>query len=244
MKIITAFLLYLLVNNSYCATFEDGENAYKKGNYSKAMSIWLPLAEQGDAKAQNYIGVIYANGNGISQNLELATKWYQLAAAQGNVNAQSNMGNLYAYRLNTKKYEEAVKWWQLAADKGNKSSQINLGWYYMNGFENLPTNLIDYQAAKYWNEQGAKNGDAEGYNNLGWLYENGLGVVRNYTKAAELYQKAVTEGIRTGAKQNNIDEARSRLENVEAKLAKMKYTKKIKSNSSMQINNDPLNIRN
>jgi TPR repeat protein len=114
----------------------------------------------------------------------------------------------------------------------------------MNGFENLPNNLIDYKAAKYWNELGTKNGAAEGYNNLGWLYENGLGVVKNYTKAAELYQKAVTEGVKTGNDENNIAEARSRLENVKNKIYETKYAKKIKSNSSVKIDNDPLNIRN
>lgn len=209
MRYYLTILLFICWSSLFAATYEDGYAAYKIGDYSQAISIWLPLAEQGDAKAQNTIASMYDEGKGVAINLEEAFKWYKLAANQGQPNAQ-----------------------------------VSLGWYYMNGFENLPTNLIDYNTAKYWNELGAKNGCAEGYNNLGWLYENGLGVGRNYATAAELYQKAVTEGIRTGAKQNNIDEARSRLENIEAKLAKMEYTKKIKSNSSMQIDNDPLNIRN
>ena len=114
----------------------------------------------------------------------------------------------------------------------------------MNGFENLPNNLIDYKLAKYWNEKGAENGAPEGYCNLGIIYEQGLGVTTNLEKAVDLYQKAVTEGIKTGSNEINMKEARNRLENLKERLTEIKKLKKIKSNSSMQIDNDPLNIRN
>jgi len=41
-------------------------------------------AEQGNVSAQNYVGVMYANGVGVTKNDAHAAKWYRLAAEQGN----------------------------------------------------------------------------------------------------------------------------------------------------------------
>ena len=47
-------------------------------------------AEQGDATAQNNLGVRYASGEGVPEDDVLAYMWYNLAAAQGNENAPGN----------------------------------------------------------------------------------------------------------------------------------------------------------
>ena len=44
------------------------------------ISQWRLAADQGDAKAQYNLGVIYENGQGVPQNDTEATKWYLLAA--------------------------------------------------------------------------------------------------------------------------------------------------------------------
>ena len=40
-------------------------------------------AEAGDAEAQNNLGVMYANGEGVPQDDAEAVRWYGLAAEQG-----------------------------------------------------------------------------------------------------------------------------------------------------------------
>ncbi|HIF93894.1 MAG TPA: sel1 repeat family protein [Myxococcales bacterium] len=45
-------------------------------------------AEQGDADAQNNLGVMYANGYGVAENYAEAVKWYRKAAEQGDASAQ------------------------------------------------------------------------------------------------------------------------------------------------------------
>jgi TPR repeat protein len=42
------------------------------------------LAEQGNANAQNNLGSMYANGEGVPQNNIRAYVWFSVAAAQGN----------------------------------------------------------------------------------------------------------------------------------------------------------------
>ena len=52
---------------------------------------WYRLAaEQGYARAQYNLGVMYENGAGVPENDVLAYMWYNLAAAQGNEIAQEN----------------------------------------------------------------------------------------------------------------------------------------------------------
>lgn len=60
-----------------------GQSAYQKGDYVTALEEWKPLAEQGDAAAQFYLGVMYYYGRGVPQNYNEAVKWYTKAAEQG-----------------------------------------------------------------------------------------------------------------------------------------------------------------
>ena len=48
--------------------FQDGLDAYQKQDYKTAHRLWLPLAEQGKAIAQNNLGVMYANGDGVGRS--------------------------------------------------------------------------------------------------------------------------------------------------------------------------------
>ena len=71
---------------------EDGQAAYERGDYAAALAQWQPLAEQGIARAQNNLGVIYENGQGVPRNVVEAMKWYRRAAEQGYAGAQNNLG--------------------------------------------------------------------------------------------------------------------------------------------------------
>ena len=44
---------------------------------------WRKAAEQGDAKAQYYLGHCYNMGEGVAQDKAEAVKWYRKAAEQG-----------------------------------------------------------------------------------------------------------------------------------------------------------------
>jgi len=53
------------------------------------------LADTGDAAAQNRLGLIYQNGEGVSQDDAEAIRWYLKAAEQGHADAQNNLGLMY-----------------------------------------------------------------------------------------------------------------------------------------------------
>jgi uncharacterized protein len=70
--------------------------AYEKGDYTTALQILRPRAEQGNAKAQYNLGAMYANGLGVPQDYATTVSWYRRAAEQGLVEAQCKLGVMYA----------------------------------------------------------------------------------------------------------------------------------------------------
>ncbi|MGO9020651.1 MAG: hypothetical protein ACLQVJ_20105 [Syntrophobacteraceae bacterium] len=67
-----------------CAGLPEGAAAYSRGEYaSRAYSELKLIAEQGNAEAQWYLGVMFHDGQGFSQDFVQAHMWFDLAAASG-----------------------------------------------------------------------------------------------------------------------------------------------------------------
>ena len=62
-------------------------NALLEGNFAEAYCKWKPLAQRGYAEAQYNLGWLYANGNGLNVDLQLAHHWWAAAARQGHADA-------------------------------------------------------------------------------------------------------------------------------------------------------------
>ena len=77
------------------ADFDMGVAAYECGDFATALREWMPLAKQGNAVAQNNLGVMYDNGLGVPQDDKTAVKWFRLAAKQRFADAQNNLGFMY-----------------------------------------------------------------------------------------------------------------------------------------------------
>ena len=64
--------------------FENGEKAYKKGLYGRALSWLLKAAEQGDHRAMKRLGDMYYRGDGVKEDIGKALDWYRKAFHNGN----------------------------------------------------------------------------------------------------------------------------------------------------------------
>lgn len=73
----------LVIQPVVAAQFEDGVAAFNRMEYSAAIKLWRPLAEQGDAHSQYLLGLSYENGQGVPKDYNVAATWYRLAAEQG-----------------------------------------------------------------------------------------------------------------------------------------------------------------
>ena len=141
------------------ADFKAGVDAYQRGDYATALREWQPLAEQGQALAQYNLGLLYANGQGVSKDDAQAQQWYEKAAAQGHADAQVNLGILYDYgRGVAQDYKKAVYWYRLSAKQGNELAQRQLGLMFERG-DGVPQ---DYVQAYMWYTLGAANGAKRG----------------------------------------------------------------------------------
>ena len=77
------------------AGFEDATQAYGAGDYTKAMAEFKPLAEQGDAKSQYFVGFLYFRGYGVAKDNAEAANWFRKAAAQGDSLGAFYLGKMY-----------------------------------------------------------------------------------------------------------------------------------------------------
>jgi TPR repeat protein len=71
--------------------WEDGMAAYNRGDYVPAMRVFRAMAEQGNAKAQSVLGVMYRRGEGVSRNSARAFLWFSRAAARGDARAKTEL---------------------------------------------------------------------------------------------------------------------------------------------------------
>jgi TPR repeat protein len=121
--------------------------AYQKGSYAAALQVARPLADQGDARAQSLLGLIYYNGRGVPKDEPMAVTWFRRAADQGDVSAQFYLGNLYTEGKGVPQDSaEAAKWYRRAADQGDALAQYNLGVWYAKG----EGGSQDYVSAHMW----------------------------------------------------------------------------------------------
>jgi S1-C subfamily serine protease len=151
-----------------------GEGVAK--DYKEAVRLFRQAADQGDAVAQSYLGLMYQKGEGVAKDAKVAVGWYRQAADLGNAWAQRNLGGMY-YRGEgvAKDYKEAVRWSRLAADQGDARAQNNLGAMY-NGGEGVAK---DAKEAVRWYRLAADQGDAWAQWNLGACYCYGNGISKN-----------------------------------------------------------------
>jgi uncharacterized protein len=186
---------------------DDGIDAFTNGDYATAMLKLRPKAAEGQAIAQNYVGVMYALGRGIQQDKEEAAKWYRLAADQGHSEAQFNLGATYETGQGVEQnFATAMKWYRLAADRGYPGGQSGVAGLYFAG-KGVPQ---DFGEARKWFQLAADQGlfSAEAY--LGIMYADGLGMPKNPEHAFMWFNLAAAQGDQNAARRR--DEMAAKME--------------------------------
>lgn len=168
------------VGLSLGADLQKGLEAYDRRDFNTAQREWEPLAEQGNARAQYFLGLVHNNVRSGKLDFRAAANWFRRAADQGLAEAQTNLGFMYVSGSGVKQdYQLAVRWFRLAAEQGFAKSQFLLGVMHQKG-RGVPQD--DEEAAK-WYRLAAEREDvlAPGY--LSAMYLFGKGVPKNITYA-------------------------------------------------------------
>lgn len=110
-----------------CSQEKDPVLLLEEGKYQKAYKLFLPLAKNGDAEAQNYLGIIYYLGLLGEHDKESAFKWYEKAAKQKHASAQLNLGRLIETKADQPgDYMRAYMWYYASMENGNKEARKNI----------------------------------------------------------------------------------------------------------------------
>eukprot|EP00960_Hanusia_phi_P044125 756481-Hanusia_phi.AAC.8 len=146
------------------------------------------LAEAGDTRAQAWLGHRYYWGaGGVPRDRARALDYLQRAARDGNVEAQYNLGVMYAYGHGVPKdRNESLNLFRKAAAQGYVAALNGLALSLTDG--SADNNLTE--AFHYFN-QSALSGNADGLYNAGLLLKDGRGVEKNEKLALTYMTNAV-----------------------------------------------------
>jgi TPR repeat protein len=86
---VAAAMHLMHASAAFAGPWEDGMAAYNRADYVPALQLFRPLAEQGNPKAFNVIGVMYRKGQGVLRDRVRALMWLTLAAAEGERDAKA-----------------------------------------------------------------------------------------------------------------------------------------------------------
>lgn len=128
-----------------------------------------------------------------NENDPEVVQYYKQLADEGDINACLTLGRIYisGNRLMGQDYDMGFKYLGLAADSGSVSASGHLGYLLAQGLgsadirakydENRIVELLKFAS---------RRGDSYGVLGWGYIYMKGIGVVRNETKAFEIFVKA------------------------------------------------------
>ena len=101
----------------------SGSITSAQGDNNELIKMYRESAERGEAWAQNNLGVMYDNGEGVAEDDAEAVEWYRKAAEQGDAKAQSNLGVKYRDGQGVaQNYVVAHMWLDLARTQGNQNA--------------------------------------------------------------------------------------------------------------------------
>ena len=128
--LVAAALLLGTAQSVSAQSVKAGIEAWQRADYSGAVGIWRPLAEKGDADAEFNLGQAYRLGKGVPTNLSAAKTWFERAAKQGHVDAQTTLGLLL---FQNGEQAEGIKWLKQSAEKGEPRALLVYGTALVNG---------------------------------------------------------------------------------------------------------------
>ena len=171
-------------------TSDEIETLVGSGDYRAAVSIARDAAEDGDAKALDWLGWFHEFGNGVERDTVLAARYYRAAAAQGENHARWRLGVMIDQGETPGELEEAVALFQQAADEDFLDAVVSLAVMQATG-RGVPQ---DYAAALQNYMAAAALGSDHAARGVGVMIWNGEGVEQDRTEATAWFLLSTAMG--------------------------------------------------
>ncbi|KAJ3101946.1 hypothetical protein HDU97_000922 [Phlyctochytrium planicorne] len=149
------------------------------------------LADAGNADSQNWLGMIYREGDiGIEKDLFESVKWFKLAADQGHAEGLFNLGKRYELGEGvTMDQAESLRLYIKAAEKGNATAQCSVAYAYQVG-QGVPE---DRKEAIKWYTASAEQGFAWAQYRIGCLLEDAEEGEKDISEITKWFSKAAAQ---------------------------------------------------
>lgn len=221
MKSLVPWICFVVASASQQAFADDDFNAYRLGNYNKAVEPLLNKTGK-DAIADYYLGRLFLYGYGQLKNNDLAMRYFAKSAEKGYLPAIQLMAKYSLFQ--DKNPEQAIRWFKQAASMGDVNAQLFMAAAYLYGIgvkanddiarrfyidaaKNgnataqfaLAENFIDSRHSGnsklgvIWLNKSANNGNPRAQTKLGSLYLEGKLVTENKDAGIELLTKAASQ---------------------------------------------------
>lgn len=128
--LVAAALLIATAGPLQAQSVKAGIDAWQRSDYAGAVKIWRPLADKGDADAEFNLGQAYRLGRGVATNLAAAKTWFERAADQGHLDAETTLGLLL---FQNNEQADGLKWLKKAAERGEPRALLVYGTALVNG---------------------------------------------------------------------------------------------------------------
>ncbi len=173
--------------------------AYQRGYFLSALreAEKRVAANPKDAAAMTLIGEIYHDGMAVKTDTAEAARWYRLASALGDKQAQFQLGVLLLDGADgvPKDRAAAKALFEKAAAQGLASALYNLG---VLALEADDPAKADYAAAADYFRRAADAGDGNAAYSYGVLLRQGRGVPLDIAKSAQWLKRSADAGIIAG----------------------------------------------
>jgi len=98
---------------------------------AEALAWFRKAAERNDARAQDFLGILYSQGRGVARDYVASAQWFRLAAEQGQEHAQRELAQMYAQGLGVPKDREESRRWseRVAARQPHRVADLLRLWF-------------------------------------------------------------------------------------------------------------------
>lgn len=111
----------VVIANARTAEIQPAVSLYEQGDYAAAHQEFSRLAARNNGGAQYYLGLMYDQGLGVTENPDLARNWYVLAARNGYADAQYKVGSMNEFgHLVLRDPNAALIWYRESASQGHR----------------------------------------------------------------------------------------------------------------------------
>lgn len=154
-------------------------------DYAEALRWAHPVADRGDANAQDFVGWMYFTGQGVKRSPEIAAGYFKAAAGKSPT-AAWNLGQCYfAAQGVDQDVPKALEVWKKAASMGHGRSASTAAMMYLSGEHVAP----DPKEARKLAERAVELNDPSGYVLLGEMQFQAGDVEQaraNWTKVSKM----------------------------------------------------------